>query len=777
MNWLKLLCSSLLCLYILTTTSCAPVKFSKANNFTVSPNPGGPEQNCTGATCNTSGVQCDPKINGSLTTFTYPASSTVTAGITSNCSPDNVDYGWVIKRADSSVISSSVPGLTGANPMNVDFRVLGAGAYYVFLTASQTGGALSPYTATTPLEFIVGGVGNTLICDPKLNSTLTSITMNQADNNPAVSANCSPAAGSYVWTATKNGVTTVIAGLSGSISTPSFKEMGAGTYLVSLYATAAGSQHWQSSTPLTVKVNGNATTPAIDCNPKINGSMSTVTLTSSSPNPLISANCQPASVDYSWSVTKNGNPVTVTGLSGPSANPNFYSMGAGTYLIYLNSTSSGFSAWNTTTPLTVVVDAGGQNTALSCSPRLNTTSTAITITTAGPNPVVTSGCNPTTATHVWTVTKNGSIIGFSSLSGASSTPDFTTAGLGTYMIYLAATAPGYSAYAIPAPLEVTVAPAASNNRRVTFEKTVQTTDNKVDIVMVVDDSNSMAPDNNKLAGRLQGFVDDLTTSGIDWQMCATVTRAQDVNNNGTLYWGASRNWVNYIGSPQWILKMGASDPYAIFTNTMKAIGAGWAGTDDERGIKAAFWHSEYAAYNTCYRSDASLAVILISDEDVRSVGGDASHVHYGSELHQLEADDQPFHYVNKIKQSFGLLKRFTFNSIIVKPGDSACMAEQDTGGSKSHYGYKYNELSQATGGSVGSICAADYSSNLYYFKDRIVNTLSSIPLECTPVGPIDVSVTPTIGAVSVQVVNNTLEFSPAIPAGRTVQIGYNCPRN
>ncbi|MBC7421726.1 MAG: hypothetical protein H7328_13435 [Bdellovibrio sp.] len=770
MNCLKFLFSGVLCLYVLTTTSCAPVKFSKATSFAIQPS-------CTGASCNASAVQCDPKINGTSTTFTFPLSGASTANVNANCSPSNVDYIWVVKRSDSSIVATTIPGLSGATPTAVDFRGLGAGAYYVFLTATQTGGALTPYNASTPLEFIVGNIGNTLVCDPKLNATLTSVTVNQNDNNAAVTANCSPAAGSYVWTATKNGVATVIGGLSGAASTPDLKSMGAGVYNLYLYATATGSQHWQSSTPLVVTVNGTSITLAVDCNPKINGSLNSLTLTSASANPLISANCLPASSTYTWSATRNGTPVTVPNLTGANSNPNFVALGTGTYLVYLNATTNGYTAWNTTTPLTLTVDNSGAGTALNCAPRLNGTSTALTITTAGPNPTLTAGCVPSAATNTWTVTKNGTPTTVTGLSGASSTPDFTTLGQGVYLIYLAATAPGYNAYASPTPLTLTVGPAVTPVRRVGFSKLVQVTDNKVDVVMVFDDSNSMSPENTRLGGRLQGFVNDLTSSGIDWQMCATVTRAQDVNNNGVLYWGASRNWVNYLGSPQWVLKAGAADPYSIFTNTVAAIGAGWIGTDDERGIKAAWWHAEYKQYNSCYRADASLAVILISDEDVRSVGGDATQAYYAGELQPLEADDQPQGYVNKIKQSFGLNKRFTFNSIIVKPGDATCMAAQDAEGAKSHYGYKYSELSQLTGGSVGDICASDYSSNLYYFKDRIVNSLASVPLECAPVGDINVTVTPSIGAVSVQIVNNTVTFSPAIPAGRTLQLGYDCPQN
>ncbi|MFZ3228580.1 MAG: hypothetical protein WA160_00120 [Pseudobdellovibrio sp.] len=753
--------------------SCAPVKFSKADSFTVNPA-------CSGSGCGSSGQQitCSPKINSTFTTFTYTTGAAL-PNITSSCLPSNVDFSWLVKRADSSVVSSTIPGLTGQDPQAVNFMVLSPGTYYVYLNASQTGSVYSPFVATTPLEFIVPGVdvGNQLTCDPKLNQTFTNVVVNGSDANALVSANCNPAAGMYNWTVKKNGSDITISGLSGASSTPDLKSYGAGTYLIKLYATAASSQHWQSSAPLTVTVTNPTVPPngVIACNPRINGSLTSLTLTSSSANPLISANCLPTTVQYTWSITKNGNTISVPALNGANSNPDILSMGMGTYLIYLTASAPGYSTWNTTTPLMLTVDTNtGGGVTLSCAPRLNTTSVAVTIPQNGANPLVTSGCNPSSVTHTWMVFKNGLPVTISGLAGPSSTPGFIAAGLGTYYIYLTATAPGYNAYVSPSPLAVTISTVDSPIRQVTFQKLVQVTDNKVDVLVVVDDSNSMLPDNVKLSQKLQGFVTSLTTAGIDWQMCATVTHSQLANS--TMYWGLSRNWTGYIGTPQWILNPGAVDPYGIFTNTILAIGAGWANTDDERGIKAAWWNVEYNPYNSCHRQDASLAVIVLSDEDERSVGGDSSQTFYNGEFQLLEGDDQAYGFVNKIKQTFGLLKRVSVNSIIVKPGDAACMAAQDAGGAKSHYGYKYNELSQLTGGYVGSICDADYSSNLYYFKDRLVNSLASIPLECAAVGVISVDISPSMGAVNTQMQNNNLIFSPAIPAGRTVTVKYNCPQ-
>ncbi len=749
--------------------SCAPVRFQKASVNVITA--------CTGSVCATGGkdIKCDPKINSSLTTFTY-GNVAALPGITSNCAPSDVDYNWVIKKADTSVVSATVPGLSGANPASVDFTVLGPGAYYVYLTATKTGASYNAYVATNPLEFIVGAVGNQLLCDPKLNQTLTDVTLNAADSNAEVSANCSPLAGNYVWSVIKNNVAITVAGLSGATSTPDIKSYGAGVYQISLYATVLGSQHWQSTTPLTVTVvNPPPSPPPVECNPRINGSMTAVTIIASSPHPLISANCIPSDGSYTWSVTRNGNPVNIPNLTGANSNPDFLSLGVGTYLISVQVSAANYAGWNTTTPLSVTVDSGGGGQNINCAARLNDTAVSVTIGQNGANPKVTSGCMPTEATPTWSVFRDGQPITVAGLSGAESIPNFTAAGVGTYSIYLTAAATGYNAYVTPWPLEVVVSATPSTYRAMNLQKVVQATDNKVDIIVVVDDSKSMLPDNTKLGERLQGFVNDLSSSGIDWQICATVTHDQLANGN--MYWGLSRNWVNYVGSPQWILKAGATDPYSIFTNTISAIGAGWENTDDERPLKAAFWHSEYQRFNNCYRDGAALSVLVISDEDERSVGGDPSVVYFQNELKSLDADDQPHGYINKIKQLHTINKRLSVNSIIVKPKDAACMAAQDNDSLKSHAGYKLNELSQLTNGYVGSICDTNYSNNLYYFKDRIVNSLASIPLECTPVGSIAITITPSMGAVSTSLQNNLLIFSPTIPAGRTVNIQYNCSQN
>lgn len=518
----------------------------------------------------------------------------------------------------------------------------------------------------------------------------------------------------------------------------------------------------------------------IACNPRLNSNQTSVTLQVGGTNPSLSANCNPANVNYNWTVTRSGTAVTINGLTGANSTPDFSAAGPGTYQINFTASASGYTTYTLSTPLTVIVNGQTAPQNIACQPRLNGNQTSITVNSGTPTAQVSAFCNPQDVSYVWTVTKTGvGTVAVPGLSGSQSTPNFFNLGAGTYSISLQATKTGFNSFVSPSPLTVNVQVAST--RPVTYTKTVTYEDNQLDILLVLDDSNSMLADNRRLAQRLQGFVNDLTASGFDWQMCVTVTRAQRISDaDPTLYWGASNNWIGKAGAPTWVINSSTPNPYAVFTNTIESIGAGNIGSDDERGIKAAWWHlwngdPYYPGTSGCYRKKSGLSVIIISDEDVRSVGGDQTQAFYQGEFKPLEEDDQPTTYVNHVKSTFGNDKRFTVNSIIVRPGDSACMSAQDAEGSKSHFGVKYNELSQITNGYVGSICDADYSTNLRYFKDKIVSSLNSIPLECVPSGNVQVSITPSLGGFNAFVQGQNLVFNPPIPVGRTVTLNYNCP--
>lgn len=337
----------------------------------------------------------------------------------------------------------------------------------------------------------------------------------------------------------------------------------------------------------------------------------------------------------------------------------------------------------------------------------------------------------------------------------------------------------------------TPTPTVYGTRNVHNDIVVKNPDQKVDILLVLDISSSMSEDNTKLAARLANFVTRLQNTSIDWQMCLTVTYDKIYHADTKTYesdkWGMTWGWSGYTapsGYQPYVLRAGTANLNTIITNTIQSLGSGWYLSNDERGIKQTYRHFANGNYNTspnngCYRSDAALTTILISDEDERSVGGDQSQEQIAGEYLPLEAEDMPSAVTDQVRNLFGASKRFTFNSIIVKPGDTACKAAQDTQGggtSVSHYGARYAELSNLTGGGIGSICDLDYNGSLNLFFDQVIGSLSSVTLECPPVdGNVSVRVTPAMSQTLIPgIVGNRLNLTPEVPGGSTISLDYKC---
>ncbi|MGZ3744755.1 MAG: hypothetical protein ACXWRA_13285 [Pseudobdellovibrionaceae bacterium] len=378
----------------------------------------------------------------------------------------------------------------------------------------------------------------------------------------------------------------------------------------------------------------------------------------------------------------------------------------------------------------------------------------------------------------------------------------------------------------------TPTPPPTGPRDVHYSKLVQPASNQVDFLLVIDDSASIIAVQQRMAASMTALAKQMNSLAIDWQMCLTVTT--NMNKGGTAVnsgthtcgpdgyctgsytggswtWGVSRPWSSdYVppgGASQYVLKKITDETLlnTIFTNTIPKMGAGDQGTGDERGIKAAYNHfanSATGSFNTsgCYRPGSSVAVILVSDEDERSVAGDCSRVNTAMGDHEipscryyeppnnirvLEFEDQPTNLLSEAKNIFGASSRFTFNSIIADT--DACQAQLNQNISfeingipyySPHYtGTVYRAASQLTKGGISSLCSSDLQLNL--FSDVVVNTLSQITLECVPtnlsiqigssestVSPLDPSKYSVSGAV--------VTFNPALVQNQWLKMDYSC---
>ncbi len=748
---------------VLLTGSCSKVAFeSKSGGGGAGPTP----------TVTPLGdvVVCDVKVNGQDAAVTIAPTGT-NPTVTANCNPTDVTYNWTVLSNNNIV---TVSGLTGATS-TPDFRSLPPGIYDIVLNASKTG--FTSYTSGSPRRVIITAP-NTIACDVKVNGQDAPVTISPTGTNPTVAANCSPTDVNYAWTVQSNGSNVTVSGLTGASSTPNFRTLPAGTYDISLVATKAGFTGYTSTSPRRVIVSPPVVPPSIACNVYFNQQVNAVTVVSAITNPDLYADCHPTNVNLNWTVKNAANAtVPVNNLHGSSSHPDFFSLGTGVYKVTLNATASGYSEFNSNAITATVNAPTPPLPSIACDVRVNNQTAAVTINSTSSNPTVDGNCSPSDVSYVWTVQSNSTNVVVTGLSSSSSTPDFRSLPPGSYDITLYATKTGYQAYSSSTARRVNVVPRPLIAK--TFNAQVNAQNNMLDILLIVDDSNSMLANNQRLASRLQGFVNDLSTSGFDWQMCVTVTRAQKVSTtSSTLYWGASVFWEGNPNTTKYILKSGTAGISGIFTNTISRIGAGVAGSEDERPLKAAYHHIYYgnpsvSGNSGCYRQNAGLAVVAIANEDERSIGGDITQRYYSNEYYPLEYEDYPASVKNQVRDVFGANKRFVFNSIIVRPGDNACMAAQDSIGTKSHFGAVIAQMSQITNGYVGSICDSDYSQSLNYFKDQIIDSMSSITLECNPVGTPVVSITPSF-THTFRVDGNSVIFDPAVPAGRTINVQYNC---
>jgi hypothetical protein len=298
-------------------------------------------------------------------------------------------------------------------------------------------------------------------------------------------------------------------------------------------------------------------------------------------------------------------------------------------------------------------------------------------------------------------------------------------------------------------------PIPTRDVRQTF--TVTAAGRKVDILLVIDNSGSMDEDINKLAQRLDGFVARLDSEKIDWQLCLTTTDPG--------LGGAALMWS---GTSDYVLTKNIPNRYQVFTNTINNLGSG---SGSEQGIAA--MRGSLNDNRGCYRQDALLAPIVISDEDERSTGGYPSMV--GQPQYEPLTDvNLPASYVSAVRAKFGASKKVSVSTIVINPGDTACFDTQRAE-SLVFYGARYTELRKMTGGIKGNICASDYANQLRDIGDGIKASLSSLQLECAPVGRPYLTILPNPPAgLRAELMGDKIYFNPALQEGSSGIVEYKC---
>lgn len=328
--------------------------------------------------------------------------------------------------------------------------------------------------------------------------------------------------------------------------------------------------------------------------------------------------------------------------------------------------------------------------------------------------------------------------------------------------------PGRRLVEVSRPVRLVVADAPSRTDRF-----VQNTRRATDVLFVIDDSASMAPEQEALGRNFVAFLQAADQGLADYQVAVTTTDMSETGARGIMVpLPPPPQPPEFLPEPRdgefIVTRSSLPSPTELFrTNALVGIG----GALEERGLDAmaaALTEPLASGRNLGFRRpEAALSVIFVSDED------DASDfpVSYYADLLQSLVDDQP----SRVSAS-----------AIVGPEPAGCSG---TTGSATA-GARYAALARALGGRVESICTEDWGATLARLSGVAFGLEGRFVLSANPAGDPTVTVDgnprPRVNQVgqtvwTVDPATRTLEFERGFAPGEgaLVEVTYTvgCPDN
>jgi hypothetical protein len=282
--------------------------------------------------------------------------------------------------------------------------------------------------------------------------------------------------------------------------------------------------------------------------------------------------------------------------------------------------------------------------------------------------------------------------------------------------------------------------------------------NKVDLLMIIDNSGSMQYEQKNMAQRVGSMMNLL--QGLDYKIGITTT---DPSN--TTYGDGRLVQMNGLAAGTFVLDKSVplSTAQTVLGNTLQRKETG-SGSEQAiyatyRALERYFDPNDKGPHKGLFRTDAALAALVISDEDESA----------------NNFKNKPENLINFVKTKWPG-KPFAFHSIITRPGDVAC---KNTNGAA--YGEIYKKISEltgfgATGGAlIGDVCASDYATQLAGIGNSIKEMVNIIELSCQPYGSTSISVDLNGAAYtgSYQVEGKKLVFDQPLEVGK-FNVRYWC---
>lgn len=283
---------------------------------------------------------------------------------------------------------------------------------------------------------------------------------------------------------------------------------------------------------------------------------------------------------------------------------------------------------------------------------------------------------------------------------------------------------------------------------------------QIDILFVDDNSASMDPQQASLGAKFSGFSSEL--QNIDWQIGITTTDC----SNGP--YGICGSLLPMTGTSTDILTKTVPNYQTVFNNTIKrpetagCLDTGTCPAGNSQPLLSAT--TAMTKHNTdnngFFRADSALAIVILSDADE----GQNSPAQYSN---------RPAELVSTFNSIWPSGKKLSVYSIIVKPGDSACLSQLTAqNGGFSFYGNFIDQTVSMTSGISTSICAPDYSVTLKSIGESVRTLTNSVELAHTPVaGSVNVTFTPAQN-ITYKVIGKKVVFDSPPSVGTQIQVSY-----
>ena len=227
--------------------------------------------------------------------------------------------------------------------------------------------------------------------------------------------------------------------------------------------------------------------------------------------------------------------------------------------------------------------------------------------------------------------------------------------------------------------------------------------NKVDIVMIVDNSTSMQQHQKRLSQQMPNMVAALQALRMDYRIVVITTSMGSGGDGGA-----------FRGTPSVLTNFTPNLTSALSERVLQ----GETGKDLERGFESlqTVLSADYLSTDGVgfLREDALLAIVELSDEDDSSGVSASTLANYLDSLKPAGKDGR---------------KSWIFNFIGVLDDSSACRTFNDF----SSPGLKQMTLAHLAGGSQESICSSNLTSAVTNIKARIVQILTDFTLAEKPV--------------------------------------------